>query len=136
MPWYELGHDVYVPPLGPWTNAELDNRYDRTVERFPGGLSYEQFVYLTLESARECDELCHPPSIALDGHGHENSATWHMWLKQGLIEHRGGRHAPLRWYITSKGRDELTRLRPKYDPVWLARVADRSTPETEGAGRG
>lgn len=120
MAAYVLGDDGCVWPSAPWNDAELEQRFQATKAAFPGGLEYEAFTYLTLESARDIDEICHPPSIALDGHGHENSATWRMWLRGGLIEHRGGYHAPLRWYITTKGREELARLRPTYDPIWKA----------------
>lgn len=117
---YELGDDIYFWPPGPWTDSELDRRHEAAQRAFPGGLTYEQFVYLTLESARDVDELCHPASISnMGGHGHLNGATWHMWIKDGFIEHRGGHSAPLRWYITEKGRAELARLRPKYDALWF-----------------
>lgn len=129
---YELPPDIYFPPPGPWADAELDRRHEAAQRAFPGSLTYEQFVYLTLESARDIDEICHPPSIQLDGHGHQNSATWRMWLKGGLIEHRGGYHASMRWYITEAGRAELEKLRPKYDGIWhLAQVSGAPLPDAE-----
>jgi hypothetical protein len=117
--YYALDDDIYFPAPGRWTDKELETRHEAAPRAFPDGLSYEQFVYLTLESARDIDELCHPPSVAgMGGHGHFHSVTWRMWMKDGLIEHRGGHNAPLRWYISERGREELARLRPKYDDLW------------------
>lgn len=90
------------------TDEERDRRHEEVMRRFPGGLSWEQFVYCTLESARDEGDLIEFPSLTinqLDSH----SLALRMFM-DGLIVSRGGYHSPLRWRITRKGRDRFAEL--------------------------
>lgn len=100
------------------SEAELDQRHEGTVKRFPGGLTLQQFRLVTLESADDEDEgRVYPPSIqGVPG----NPLIYHslltaMWF-DGLLVHLddgSGRpqwHQPIRYKITDKGRAELVSL--------------------------
>jgi hypothetical protein len=99
-----------VPRWG--THEQRDSRHEEVMRRFPGGLSWEQFVYCTLESARDETDLVEIPSVTgniFDLHSNEL-----RMLMDGLIMHREGPYAPIRWRITPKGREMLAQLKEKY----------------------
>ena len=99
------------------SDEERDHRHADVVSRFPNGLSWDQFVYCTLESARDDTDLIEPPSMA-DTFFDHHSRMMRLFL-DGLVCSREGHNAPLRWRITAKGRAHLAELRTAH-PDWIS----------------
>lgn len=82
------------------SEAELDDLHEKTVARFPGGLTPKQFALVTLESADE-DGRVYPHSIA--DFFVKQSILYRMAMDD-LIDNRARHDAPCEWFITDKGR--------------------------------
>lgn len=87
------------------TREELDRMHDEVVERFPSGITPDQYRLVTLESADE-DGKVYPHTIGDPFKQH--SMLLKMSWQEGLLENRGkGYNAPFDWHITEKGREWL-----------------------------
>jgi len=85
------------------------------MRRFPGGLSWDQFVYVVLESARDETGLVEAPSLV--GNFFDRHSRMMRLFMDGLIDSSGGHNDPLRWRITPKGREVLAKFKqthPEY----------------------
>lgn len=101
---------------GKWgTNEERDNRHEEVMRRFPGGLSWDQFVYCTLESARDDSDLVEFPSLVGDIFSYHRR-TFKMFM-DGLIVSREGHKAPMLWRITEQGKLRLAEMKAAH-PEW------------------
>lgn len=86
------------------TAEELDQMHEAIVAKYPGGINFEQYNRVVLESADE-DGKVYPHSLA--NWFTQQSALMKMMF-DGLITHRGRHDEPFNWHITDKGRDAVT----------------------------
>jgi hypothetical protein len=94
------------------TNEQMDRRHKDVIRRFPGGLSFEQFVYLTLESARDDTGIVEPPSVV----GPRVGCLMRMFFDR-LIDSIGRRDEPMCYRITAQGRARLAEIQALH-PEW------------------
>jgi len=110
-----------------FTDEERDRRHEDVVRRFPGGLSWEQYVFCVLESARDDDDLVDPPSVV--GTTFDHFSRMMRLFMDGLVDHRDSYHKPIRWRITKKGRAVLVDMKQEH-PEW-ARPESAALAKTE-----
>lgn len=102
------------------THKELDQMHDAVIARFSGGMNFDQFKLVTLESADDAEDgRVYPPHLT-DMFG-RHSWLIRMWFDK-LLEHwddgsgRPVKHQPMNYKITDTGRAWLAENKAALTP--------------------